>query len=110
MCMGPVWLTTHKDLLNSVYATWTLRIAPMAMETRTVSGVTTLSLKILLVDFIGLKKYDDDDDDGGDDDNVMMKAMIKRVKRSVRKLPLSRVLSDDGVQPLIDTRSAFSTF
>ena len=29
--MGPVWLTTHKDLLNSVYATWTLRIGPMAL-------------------------------------------------------------------------------
>ena len=29
--MGPVWLTTHKDLLNSVYATWTLRIGPRAL-------------------------------------------------------------------------------
>ena len=70
MCMGPVWLTTHKDLLNSVYATWTLRIGPMAMVTRTVSGVTTLSLMIFLMNFIGFKKYDNDDDDGvgGDDD------------------------------------------
>ena len=35
----------------------------------TVSGVTTLSLKMLLVNFIGFKEYDDDDDDGagGDD-------------------------------------------
>ena len=41
---------------------------------------------------------------------VMMKMMMKRVKRGARKLPLSRVLSDDGVQPLIDTRSAFCTF
>ena len=70
MCIGPVWLTTHKDLLNSVYATWTLRIGPMAQVTRTVSGVTTLSLKILLVDFLfRFIKYDDNDDDGvgGDD-------------------------------------------
>ena len=67
MCMEPVWLTTHKDLLNSVYATWTLRIGPMAMVTRKVSGVTTLSLKILLVDFLsGLR-------------NMLMMAMMMLV-------------------------------
>ena len=75
MCMGPVSLTTHKDLLKSVYATWTLRIGPRAMVTRTVSGVTTLSLKILLVDFLS-----------GSRNMIMMTMMVLVVMMMPRKM------------------------
>ena len=69
--MGPVWLTTHKDLLNSVYATWTLRIGPMALGDE--NGLWCYNFvfeDIACGLFIGLKKHVDDGDDdvGGDDD------------------------------------------